>query len=535
MSTDTLETSRADVVLGWVEMTTHEADYLEAFAYAGGEVDEVFSSDGQIAQKLARASRHYRFPFIAVPITARVNRCKINTIKDAKSDAGTEWISKVWEANDLDVWYPQLFWQTFTYGDAYLMVWPTDEDEDDVRADSEAPADVELLAAGVELNVFDPVNARMIYDPLNPRRKLFFIQRFRIADLSGGEGARLWRADVWYPDRVERWISVKDGDLSRPENWQPYAEDDAAGNEVQGPVEAHDYGEIPFFHHRTGLPYGTPVHQRGYGAQNALTKMLATQLDTSDSSGWRQRYRLLDPDAELDTNQDDTQWLSDSDASAFGPGGLKATGGQETSQRSGPNTVQTYTGTKEVGEFDASDPELFLGPAAFYLKALSSLTETPSYLFFPEETTAGAAPSGVMLQRADAPLNASVARLQTLQKGALREEWLFAGKVGGQKLVDLDIQWEPVERATTLEAWQVIGLKQQSGVPVEVTLEEAGYTPEEAEEWKAAKEAEEEQMRQQMLEAAEVGARTAGAGGPPGKPGAKAGQKPAAGRPGGQR
>jgi hypothetical protein len=341
----------------------------------------------------------------------------------------------------------------------------------------------------------------MIYDTKNVRRKLFFIQRWQIEDEGG---STLYRADLWYADRVERWISVKDGDLSRAESWLPYAEDGIDGAEKLAPVEPHEYGEIPFFHHRTGLPYGTPVHKNGYGAQNAITKLTATQLDTTDQQGWPQRYRLLDPDAELDQNSDDPEWLDDDDAPVFGPSGVKVSGGSNTSLRTGAGTLQTFPGTKEVGQFEAADPEFLLGPAQVYIKLLATLTDTAAYLFYPEETTAGAAPSGVALDRAEAPMLASVERLHTLQKGAIREEWLFAGKVASIELGDLDVQWEPVARATSLEDWQVIGLKQQYGVPVDQTLTEAGYTTDQAEEWKAAKEAEDQAMRDQMMELAQV-------------------------------
>ena len=39
-------------------------------------------------------------------------------------------------------------------------------------------------------------------------------------------------------------------------------------------------------------------------------------------------------------------------------------------------------------------------------------------------------------------------------------------------------------------------------MPVDVTLEEAGYTAEQAEEWRAEREAQEQQMKDQMIELA---------------------------------
>jgi hypothetical protein len=77
----------------------------------------------------------------------------------------------------------------------------------------------------------------------------------------------------------------------------------------------------------------------------------------------------------------------------------------------------------------------------------------------------------------------------------------------------LSVQWEPVERATSLEDWQTVMAKQEAGVPVDVTLEEAGYTAEQAEEWRKEQEAKQQEMQDQMAE-------LAGATGtkPPGQP-----------------
>jgi len=490
-----------DLLEAWGELEAAMPGYVEAEEYATGSVDEVFASSGEVAQKLAKASRHYRFPLISVPVKARVNRCKLVAVK-GQNDSVTNRITEIWDANDLDVWYPELFWKTFTFGDAYLMVWPIEDDAAE-ELEGGSPADDELVASGLEFTVHDPKHTRMLYDSENERRKRVLINRWQI-DSGEEDGSRVWRVDLWYADTIEHWVSVKDGQLDTEAGWAEFVEEDPSGAEVRPPVEENPTGEIPFFHHRTGMPYGRPVHELGYGAQNALTKMLCTQLDTSDSQGWPHRWRLLDPDAELDQNSDDPQWLDDEDAPVFGPSGVKAQGGTNTSLRTGPGTIQTFPGTKEVGQFDAADPDIFLGPAVIYIKIMATLTDTPAHHFYPEETPMGAAPSGAAFTKAEAPLIAAVQRLQTLQRGAVREEWTFGLGLLGIKVRPgtLSAQWEPVERATSLEDWQTKLTQQEAGVPVDVTLEEAGYTAEQAEEWRAEREAQEQQMKDQMIELA---------------------------------
>jgi hypothetical protein len=508
--------SIGDLLEAWSELESATPGYVEAEAYATGQVDEVFASDGKVAQALAKASRHYRFPLIAKAITARVNRCKLTAVK-GESDEITERITTVWDANDMDVWYPELFWKTFTYGDAYLMAWPIVDDAAE-ELEGGSPADDELVSSGLEFTVHDPKHCRILYDPENERRKRVLIRRWQI-EAGEGDDTKVWRVDLWYADMVEHWVSLKDGQLDTPEGWAEFEEEDPERGVIPS-AEENPTGEIPFFHHRTGLPHGAPVHLMGYGAQNALTKELCTQLDTSDSQGWPQRYRLLDPDAELDHNSDDPQYLDDEDAPVFGPSGVKVSGGTNTSLRTGPGTMQTFPGTKEVGQFLAADPELFLGPAAVYIKLMATLTDTPAHHFFPEETPMGQAPSGAALVKAEGPLIAAVQRLQTLQRGAIREEWTFGLRLLGQKVRPgtLDIQWEPVERATSLEDWQTVLAKQEAGVPVDVTLEEAGYTTEQAEEWRAEQEAKEKEMQDQMAELAKAEGKPQPAPAPTGPP-----------------
>jgi hypothetical protein len=103
----------------------------------------------------------------------------------------------------MDIYYPALIKGAFTYGDYYVMVWPVDELPEETSDDS-------MIRVGVELTTRNPKNTRVIYDPENERKKWFAIQRF--PDRTDRE---IWHADLFYVDRVERWISVKGQALDR--------------------------------------------------------------------------------------------------------------------------------------------------------------------------------------------------------------------------------------------------------------------------------------------------------------------------------
>jgi hypothetical protein len=453
-----------DLLHGWAELEKALPGYLEAETYANGTVEEVFA-DKAIRDALLATSDGYRFNLLKTAIGVRVDRCEIDMIKVADNERATERLTEIWDANEMAIHYPCLFRDTFTYGDAYVMVWPIEADEDE-----EGTADDDLVAGGVEFTTHGPKNVRVLYDPENHRRKAFAISRWALP--KNAFGVVLHRADLLYRDRVEHWITKPAGNLAEADGWELYADDG-------DPIEGHDFGEIPVFHHRTGLPYGKPVHLAGYGAQNAINKELITMLTTTDSQGHAQRYQLLDPDATLDENNDDPQYVDDLDAGTVSPDGRTRGGAQATGMRSGPGTMQTFAGTKEVGQFDAADPKVFIDPTELFIRIMAQTTNTPLHYFDPS----GDSPSGESLKVAEAPLVKDIEWLQVLQTSPLREEWLFALGLAGVGVKAIDVRWAPVQTAVGLDDWAVAKAKQDAGVPTDQTLMEAGYRPEMVAEW----------------------------------------------------
>lgn len=452
-----------DLLTGWSALEDALPDYLEAEQYAKGEVEEIFASVA-VRDKLAETGDGYRFNLIRTAITARLDRCEIDMVKVPDNETATERLMEIWDANEMAIHYPGLLRDTFTFGDAYVQMWEIDA-EGDI-----AGLKPELVACGVEITCHNPKNTRMMYDPTNQRREQYLI--FRWCEKVAGQ-REIWRVDLYYADRVERWISTDSGALTEESGWSPYADDE------QDWELPHEFGEIPWFHHRTALPYGVPVHKEGYGAQNAINKELITLLTTTDSQGHAQRYQLLEPDAVMDENNDDPQWVEDGDASAVSPGGMTKSGGVGSGQRTGPGTMQTFTGTKEVGQFEAADPAVFLDPVMMFIRLLAQLTNTPLHDFDPS----GDVPSGESLKREEAPLVKSVEWLQVLQSSPLRDQWRFALKVVGVAVPRVEVRWAPVTSADGIDDWAVVTAKQANGVPVDQTLMEAGYVPEQVSGW----------------------------------------------------
>ena len=461
-----------DLIDGWADMEAALADYLEAEAYFEGRVPEVFASV-RVRQQLEETGARYRFNLAKTPVCVRRDRVEIAAISVPGNDQANAVIEDVWDGNDMAVHYPDLFLLAFEYGDAYLMGWPLDVD-DEVEAEvieDRTGADARLAEAGVELTVHNPKNVRVFYDPEHPRRKAFAIKRWCL-----GKGTqKRWRADVYYPDRVERWLSEVNGDLDKPDGWGAYldVDQDEADWLLDNPT-----GRVPFGHYRTALPYGVPLHRDAYSPQDAINKLLITQLTTTDSHGWPQRWMLTDRAASLDTASDVPDWDDDADSDDTVE---SRRGGSASQLRSGPGTILDLIGKSAVGQFQAADPAVFIDPAEFYIRLMAQMTTTPLHYFDP----AGDVPSGESLKVADMPLTKDVEHLLAMLNAPVVEDWTAVLAMRGIPVDRVDVRWAPVESSSGQSDWETAKTKQEAGVPRQQTLIEAGYEVEQVEQWHA--------------------------------------------------
>ncbi len=452
-----------DLILGWQALEDALPEYEKAQAYYEGTIDEVFASP-RIRQMIAATGERYRFNLVKTAVNVLANRVELTAVTVPDDETSNELIGQVWDANNMDVHYPDLILRAFEYGDSYLMVWPVTDDDPDTTDDDE------LYAAGVELTVHSPLHCRIIYDPENERRKLFAIKRWKLPTRE-----KRWRVDLYYTDRIEQWVSKAGGQIGTAEGWEPYLED---GQDPTTWILDNPYREIPFFHHRNALPYGRPEHKDGYGCQDGINKALINMLSTMDSHGWPQRYALTDQGAVLDENSDGPLWGDDADTND--------TSGVSTRIKppssglyGGPGTMLELHGKKTVGQFDAADPDVFLKPAQFLIRSMAQITETPLHAFDPSGDT----PSGESLKVAEAPLVKKAINREAMLKAPIQETWKFVLRVLGVQTPRIDVRFAPAQAATGKSDWEVVELKQKVGVPKDQSLIEAGYEAEMVEEW----------------------------------------------------
>ena len=413
--------------------------YDEAKSMYEGDVAEVFASE-RLRVLFADSSGKYRMNLAKTPVNAVVNRLEIAAVTVRGSAEQTQLLAeRVWADNQMDLEAPDLHRGACEFGDYYVIVWDGDED------------------GTVDLFGNSPLSCRMMYDPDNPRRKRYLIKVRQ-------EGKRR-RATLYYRDRVERYVTNQDGVSGDDEShWVEYVDNEGDVWPIPNP-----YDQVPAFHFRTGRPYGQPLHLGAYGPQNAINKLVATQMGTIDYAGAPQRYAL----------EDKGLASSDENAADFGDDEDEPDGQPEGAQyRAGPATVWLMKGIKDVGQFEVAEPKVFLDPAEFYVRLMAQITEMPIHFFDP----GGDQPSGESRRTAEATLIKKIKYLALSLAATWADALEFALLVLGVR-ARVDVRYANPDSIDDVEGWQVTAAKIAAGVPARQALLEAGYTAAQLDEW----------------------------------------------------
>ena len=445
--------------------------YEKRWTYYAGDLPEKFASK-RIDTLISGTAKDYRFRLARIPVESLANRLGINSIVSSAGEAVNKMIEEMRQANDMDLIEPALHERTLVFGDAYLFVWPLTADE---MLNVDSPADVEAVVSGVELAYQSPLACRAMYDHEDGRRMRYVVRRWQEKVALGDR----WRAEVWYWDRVESFKTDPGAKGLQAEEWFPYAEDNF-GEEV--PVddsnwpELHDFGEIPFKHARTDLPYGRSELEDFIGPQNILTKAISTQSTGIESHGWPERYRIADDKAILDQAGDVVPWGDKEDAYS-----RALTPEQVSGRRMGPGTEHTFHGTKAVGEFPGPDIGKMESPIEQWVRLGAAASSTPYSEFDPRF---GANMSGVAWDRAERPLRAKEADRKRFLLRFWREVYGLALLFRGiRDPGDITVNWAPPAVISDPDWWNTATVRRDHGVPQRTILLEANYTAEEVEAW----------------------------------------------------
>jgi hypothetical protein len=448
------------------------------------------------------------FNFAHIPVDAVANKLSIISVSaddDSEESEADQTLEDLWDYNELAEESRIAHRKAGVYGDYYMMVWPVIGNEDDYVAQKtpkeladmlgdygdltinqpEPESVVSKTIVAVDMTFHDPLTTRVFYSTENPLKKSFAIRSWT----EGGRDKLITRANLYYPDRIERYVYEGKPPKNR------YAQNKWKAFKADGESEVlnNPFGQIPFFHLRNDRPYGKPDHVNAYGPQLAINKLITSHMATVDFQSFPQRYGLMDPTADQAGSQG-------ADFNPFNPedDDDPEFDDNESQLSADPSAFWDLKGYKAVGQFAPASPDAYLKPFDRYVKAMSQVTDTPMHYFAKDSTDRP--PSGEMLRVANEPIDAKAEERQETYGNTWRKALEFALEMMGVSTDRINIAWRPVETVTDKTGWETVNLQQMAGVPQHVTLEWAGNPPEQVAEWMdEAKQDELEKQQQDMV------------------------------------
>lgn len=439
------ETFRDDLDEGLKRMDIADKAYGKAQLYYEGSFPEVFASP-RLRAALARTGMDFRLNFARTPVDAVVSRLKINALT-SPVDGVQDRIAQIWKDNQLDLFEILSFRRACEFGDSYLLVWPDPS-----------------IPSGVRIYLNNPRVMRIVYDAENEIEKRFAIKRWKDGNVR--------KAFLYYADRIEKYVTEDGKNGSSRDDWVKYTDPD---DEDQWPLD-NPFGEVPVFHLRTDFQYGSPEHAGAYGPQNLVHKLVMGHAAGIDYHALPQRYALLEDTA---TANDFSVGDEDEYAYSLDTGATSNADDGRAQMRSEPGSLWLLNGIKGMGEFATGDPQVFIAPMEFYVRAMAQITTTPIHYF----DTIGQTPSGESLRTMEAPFVEKVENRQLLFGGAWRDAFDFALKCLDIDDAQIDVHWNPCSSVSDMQAWQTAKMKNDLGVPAKQLLLEAGYNEEQIDEW----------------------------------------------------
>lgn len=427
-----------------------ECDLADEFY--DGAVGESFASR-RVRRLLRRSGAEdiEDFNYARVPVRVIAGRLRLlepvpvrsGQAPDPRRDAAAiDAFHRIWVRNQLGAETTVHHFNTSRHGNGYLYVGVSGEKDDEV-----------------DILVHKANSVRVFYSSENPLRKSHAIHSWT----ETADDGPVIRANLYYPDHLEKWVTEAGKNPDNPDSWRRLPDEP---DDIPNPS-----GVIPFFHFRNDRPYGTPEHLPAYGPQRMINKLIAAHGATIDFQMFPQRYYLADP-AQHDPleNLVDPDYPEDTDDDPEGA--------TESALEAHPAAVWKLYG-RSAGQFEPARPEVFMSPMDRYIQAMAELCGIPRFHFVGTPDT----PSGAALRTLDAPVVDIANTRKDAYSDPYEDAWQYALKLAGYEGYDVPAKWEPSAAVTDLEGWQIVQAKISAGVSPRQALVEAGYTPEQVDDW----------------------------------------------------
>ena len=356
-------------------------------------------------------------------------------------------IDDIWERNRMAIRSGEVHKEALKNGDAYAIVWPNAAGEPVIYPNR----------AG---------SCTVVFDEETPGRILWAAKYWRTAD-------KRTRLNLFYPDRIEKYISARESEITLPDASDfvavPSSKSQVPGQKMSRPqlgtpelglgTIVNPYGVVPVFHFANNADIGTLGQselEQAIPIQDGLNKSVLDMLVAMEFSAYRQRWAA---GIEIEYDNDgkpiapftagvDHLWISQDPNARF-------------------------------GDFAGSDLEHFLKVKDSFRIDIASVTGTPLHYLMP---LADNFPSGESLRKAETRFISKVRSRQQAFGQVWADLMSFALRIAGHgRGIRLLTNWEDASPLSDREMLENILLKKQIGVPTEQALIEAGYGKEDIE------------------------------------------------------
>ena len=339
-------------------------------------------------------------------------------------------LNTIWHRNRMDARAGEVHKEALTNGDAYVIVWPDDAGRAVVHPNSAANMTVE-------------------YDDELPGRVVWAAKFWRTTD-------KHLRLNLFYPDRIERYITGKphEGLLPEAKEFVPFVKSASFSSSERDKSRTlnNPYGVVPVFHFANNASigaFGRSELEDAIPVQDGMNKSVLDMLVAMEFASFRQRW-VAGIEIEYDTegnviapfrNGIENLWVSGNEGAKF-------------------------------GDFDTVDLEQFLKVKDGFRIDIASVTGTPLYYLLPQGR---GFTSGEAMRKAESRFIAKVRDRQTSFGQVWADVMQFALRIEGHGEVFLKTRWEDAGRLSEKETLENLLMKVQLGLSPAAALKEAGY------------------------------------------------------------
>ena len=344
---DKLDPGREDIDRAYKVLGAKLAGYNDIWDYYDGDQPLMYTAKRMrdLFDDLDMAT--FVENWCAVVVDAANDRIHLQGLSSENTQVA-DVLEEIWQDLDLGLEASDVHEAAIVIGEAYIIVWPDEEEE-------------------AKLSVFynDPRLVHLFYDPSNPKRKWY--------------GAKWWvdaysyvRMTLYYPDRLEYYRSDKVAkSVTNSKSFMPYSPDDTEG----GDVVDNEYEEVPIFHFRMERRKTKGDLVNVIPLQNAINKLVTDMMVAAEYGAFRQRWIISNANTEALKNAPNEIW--------------EIPAGDGTGQQSA------------VGQFEATDLANYIKSIDHLASAVAIISRTPKHFLFQQ----GGDPSGEALVAMEAPLN----------------------------------------------------------------------------------------------------------------------------------